>query len=123
MGHVMTTVALTIVVTLAPMGTTTGLLLSTSVIFISCDEMTGLPGPVVIKYGEAPALEILNRGEDAMSQLVTIKHSVKLLQKLLVACFLELPQQLVSTRLYNWLSQERENCVYKFTRWNKFLKT
>ena len=52
MGHVMMTVALTIVVTLAPMGTTTGLLLSMSVIFILCDEMTGLPGPVGT-YGEA----------------------------------------------------------------------
>lgn len=48
----MTTVALTIVVTLAPMGTTTGLLLSTSIMFILCDEMTGLPGPVE-KYGKA----------------------------------------------------------------------
>lgn len=62
MGHVMTTVALTIVVTLAPMGTTTGLLLSTSVIFISCDEMTGFPGPVVIKYGEATSIRNFEQG-------------------------------------------------------------
>ena len=42
----MTTVALTTVVRLAPTRTTTGLLLSTSMMFFLLDKITGLPGPV-----------------------------------------------------------------------------
>lgn len=48
----MITVALTIVVKLEPIGTTTGLLLSTSMMLMLCDTITGPPGPVV-KYGKA----------------------------------------------------------------------